>query len=120
MPNYPGDTAYTQDSASGTTTNSWADALDLDTRGVKSLTVEIENTHGSNSMDCRVKVRVADYASGTDEDAPEPSMQVAPTLAHGEKALAQTIMGYSRVKVQVKSTVTDTPATYSIKYLINR
>ncbi len=108
-------TAYTEDSVSGTTTNDWVTALDLDTRGVKNASFVIKNTDGANSLDYKVLARHANYATGDDEEE-----QAALTLAAGEKGLVQLVKGYSRIKIQVKSTVADSHATYGIEYLINR
>lgn len=104
-----------EDSVSGTTTNSCADALDVDTRGMKTLTAVVKNTDGANSLDYKVLARHADYTSGDDEEE-----QAALTLAAGEKGLIQLVKGYSRIKIQVKSTVPDSHAAYAIEYLINR
>jgi len=111
-------TSHTEDSASGTTGNTYADAVDVDTRGMKSLSAVVKNTDGANSLDWRLRARPSNYAAGTDEEIPEcPGEE---TLAAGEKGLAELLKSYSRVKIQVKSTLADTPATYTIDYLINR
>jgi len=111
-------TAYTEASVSGATTDAWADALDVDTRGMKSMSLVVANTHGLNSLDYRYRVRYADYAGGVDEESPD--MPGIATLAAGDWGNDTLLKGYSRVKVQVKSTLAGTPATYTIDYLINR
>ena len=110
-----GQTEYTEASVSDTTVNAYADALDVDLRGAKALTVVVLNTDGVNSLDYKVLARHADYAGGTDEEE-----QAEQPLAAGAKGLVQLIKGYSRIKIQVKSTVADSHATYTVKYLINR
>lgn len=111
-------TAYTETSASGTTGNAYADALDVDTRGMKSFSAVLKNTDGANSLDWRLRARPSNYTAGADEEIPEcPGEE---TLAAGEKGLAELLKSYSRIKIQVKSTLADTPATYTIDYLINR
>jgi len=111
-------TAYTESSASGTTADAYADALDLDTRGMKSFSAVVKNTDGANSLDYRVRVRPANYAAGADEEIPEAPGEE--TLATGQKGLVTLIKAYSRVKIQVKSTLALTPADYTIDYVINR
>lgn len=108
-------TEYTEDSVSGTTTNAWADALDLDYRGVKAGSFEIENTDGANSLNYKILERVADYASGDDEE-----LQAAFTLAAGEKAKVNLEYAHSRIKIQVVDTVGDSHADYTIRYLLNK
>lgn len=104
-----------EDIVSDTTTNAWANALDLDYRGVIDGSFEIENTDAANSLDYKVLERAANYASGTDEE-----LVASYTLAFGEKAKVNLNYAHSRIKVQVKSTLADTPATYTVEYLINR
>jgi len=111
-------TSHTEDSVSGTTGNTYADAVDADIRGMKSLSAVVKNTDGANSLNWRLRARPSNYATGADEEIPEcPGEE---TLAAGEKGLAELIKSYSRIKIQVKSTLADTPATYTIDYLINR
>jgi len=113
-----GKISYTEDSVSDTTGNAYADALDVDTRGMKSMSAVVSNTHGANSLDWRIRARASNYTAGADEEIPEcPGEE---TLAFGEKGLMELMKAYSRIKIQVKSTVADTPATYNIDYLINR
>lgn len=107
--------APVEDSASGTTTNAWADALDLDYRGVKVGSFEIKNTDPANSLDYKVLERVADYTSGDDEE-----LQASFTLAFGEKAKVNLEYAHSRIKIQVIDTVALSHATYTIRYLLNR
>lgn len=106
---------YTEDSVSGTTGNAFTDALDIDMRGIKNGAFVVENTDDANSLDYKVLEERANYAGGTDEE-----LQASYTLAHGEKGLVALQDAHSRIKVQVKSTLADTPATYTIEYLINK
>jgi len=109
--------ANEESSVSETTTNTYADALDLDTRGAKGMSAVVKNTHGSNSLDYRLRARPANYSGGADEEIPEaPGEQ---SLGPGEKGLVTLLKAYSRVKIQVKSTVADSHATYTIDYLTN-
>ncbi|MBA7702563.1 hypothetical protein ES703_111332 [subsurface metagenome] len=118
MLNRPTVASYTEDSVSGTTANAYADALDVDTRGVKSISMELANTDGANSLTWQLRCRYADHAAGTDEEIAEaPGEDV---LTFGTKGLVTLLRGYSRIKVQVKSTVGDAHATYTLNYLINR
>jgi len=113
-----GKVSYTEDAASGTTANAYADALDVDTRGMKSMSMELANTDVANSLTWQLRCRYADYTAGTDEEIVEAPGEEP--LAFGEKGLATLLKAYSRIKVQVKSTVADSHATYTLTYLINR
>lgn len=104
---------YTEASVSGATVNGWANALDLDYRGINRASFEIENTDGANSLDYRVYERVADYAAGDDEE-----LQAAFTLAPGEKSKVNLRDAHSRIRIQVNDTVGDSHADYTIRYLL--
>lgn len=110
-----GGAIYTEDSVSGTTTNAWADALDLDTRGMKKGSIVVKNTDDTNSLDYKVLHRPSNYAAGADEE-----LQASYTLAAGDKGLINLGDAHSRIKVQVKDTVGGSHASYTIDYLINR
>ena len=85
---------------------------------MKSFSAVMKNTDGANSLDWRLRARPANYSAGADEEIPEcPGEE---TLAAGEKGLAELLKSYSRLKIQVKSTLAATPAAYTIDYLINR
>lgn len=109
--------ANKEGSVSDTTTNVYTDALDLDTRGAKGMSAVVENTHGTNSLDYRLRARPANYSAGADEEIPEAPGES--TLGPGEKGLVTLLRAYSRVKIQVKSTVAESHATYTIDYLTN-
>lgn len=109
---------YTEDSVSGVTVAAWADALDVDTRGMKSMTIVLHNTHGAASLNWRLRARYADYAAGADEEIIEAPGEE--TLTFGTKGVATLLRGYSRIKVQVQDTVPATASAYTINYLINR
>ena len=110
--------SHTEASVSGATVDAYADAVDVDTRGMKSFSAEMQNTDVANSLDYRIRVRVANYAAGADEEIPEAPGEE--TLTFGTKGLVTLLKSYSRVKIQVKSTLAGTPANYTIDYLINR
>jgi len=112
--------AYTEDSASGNSggDGAWHDAIDIDTRGMKSFSAVVTNTDGANSLNWRLRARPSNYAAGADEEIPEcPGSE---TLAPAEMGLAELIKAYSRIKIQVQDTVAMSAATYTIDYLINR
>jgi len=113
-------TAYTEDSTSGNSggDGAWHDALDVDTRGMKSFSAVVTNTDGANSLNWRLRARPSNYSAGADEEIPEcPGSE---TLAPAEKGLAELIKSYSRIKIQVQDTVAMSAADYTIDYLINR
>jgi len=104
-----------ENSVSGATVNAWADAMDLDYRGVMTGAFVVENTDGANSLDYQVLEERANYAGGTDEE-----LQASFTLAFGEKGLVALQEAHSRIKIQVKSTVGGSHADYTVEYLINK
>jgi hypothetical protein len=106
---------YSEGAASGTTVNAYADALDLDTRGAKSLAMVIANTDGANALKWKALRRYASYAAGVDE---EDEAEV--TLNAGEKSLYQRVGAGSRTKIQVKSSLAGTPATYTVYFMYNK
>jgi len=111
---------YTEASVSGNSggDGAWHDALDVDTRGMKSFSAVVTNTDGANSLNWRLRARPSNYSAGADEEIPEcPGSE---TLAPAEKGLAELIKSYSRIKIQVQDTVAMSAATYTIDYLINR
>ena len=104
----------TESSYSGATTNSYATIFDKDLRGVESISFTIKETGGVNSLDYKVLVRYANYASGNDEtEYPETEL-----AANGERWLKYT-SAYARMKVQVKSHTADQAAAYAIDCLVN-
>lgn len=111
---------YTEASVSGNSggDGAWHDALDVDTRGMKSFSAVVTNTDGANSLNWRLRARPSNYSAGADEEIPEcPGSE---TLAPAEKGLAELIKSYSRIKIQVQDTVAMSAADYTIDYLINR
>ena len=109
------DCFFTEDSVSGITTNVWADALDLDYKGMNNGGFKVENKDAANSLNYKVLERRANYASGVDEE-----LQASLTLAVGEWGLIALQDAHSRIKIQVIDTVGGSHAAYTIDYLINR
>ncbi|MBA7628695.1 hypothetical protein ES703_36190 [subsurface metagenome] len=110
---------YTEASVSGNSggDGAWHDALDVDTRGMKSFSAVVKNTDGANSLNWRLRARPSNYSTGADEEIPEcPGSE---TLAPAEKGLAELLKAYSRIKIQVQDTVAMSAATYTVDYLIN-
>ena len=91
----------------GTTTNSYADALDWDTRNIHDKTIMLKNT-GSNALD----YKLLSYAIITGIDFEE----TAGSLEAGGIAKFALSNPYARIKLQVKSTVADSHTTYEIDY----
>lgn len=99
-----------QDSLSGTTTNSYADALDWNSEGFQNKTLILKNTHGSNSLHYKVLVR-CEYDGNDAEEVAET------TLAAGGLARIALNNVYARVKLQVKAATADSQATYQLDYI---
>lgn len=100
---------YKPVTATGPTYDDYIDALDLDLRGWGNATIIINNTHASNSLKYKVLVRV-EYDDGIDyTEIPET------TLAAGADPNREIIQrAYARAKLQVKSTVAGTPASWKV------
>ena len=96
----------------GTTTNSYVDAVDLDTRWLADTTLTIANTAAVNELDYQVFV-YNDYASGTAHDVFSGTVGVSDT---DQISLTR----HARVKVQVKSTVGGNHTTYQIDAIAGR
>ena len=94
--------------ATGTTTNSYANALDWNTIGLGNKTVVLYNSHASNNLHYKVLVR-AEHDNGQDAEEVAETTLVAGGLAR--IALNNCL---ARVKVQVKAAVSGSQATYQI------
>lgn len=95
-----------QDSATGTTTDDYADALDWNCAGFGNKTIILANTHESNDL----KYQVLVIAAANGQEAEEVAEA---TLAAGNKARIPLNNYYYEVKVQVKAAA---QATYQIDY----
>ena len=96
----------------GTTTNSYVDAVDLDTRWLDETILTIANTAGSNQMDYQVLV-YNDYAAGI------AYATTTNTVAVNDED--QVILRrHARVKVQVKSTSSGSHTTFQIDSISGR
>ena len=96
----------------GTTTDSYVDAVDLDTRWLDETILTIANTAGSNELDYQVLV-YNDYSSG-----------VAYTTTTNTVAINDSdqviLRRHARVKVQVKDTSSGNHTTYQIDCIAGR
>ena len=99
----------------GTTTNSYATARDIDMRGMESGVCTIENTGGTNSMDYKVVGEYADYSEGESNEIVSET-----AITAGNKDFFQLENAYARILVQVKSTSSGNHTTYSIDDFQNR
>jgi len=99
-----------QDSVTGETTDSYTDALDWNCEGFGDKTIVLKNTHGSNSLHYKLLVR-AHYDGQDAEEIAET------TLAAGDVARISRADIFSRMKLQVKSAVSDAHATYQVDYM---
>ena len=98
--------------ATGTTTNSYVDAVDLDTRWLGETTITISNTAAVNELDYQVLV-YNDYGSG-----------MAYTTTSNTVAVSDNdqiiLVRHARVKIQVKSTSSGNHTTYQIDAIAGR
>lgn len=97
------------DTLTGTTVDAYADALNLPCLGFPSKTIHLKNTDDANAL--KFKVLTYAYAGGL------PYEEIAETiLAVGD--ITQIILeyAYAAVKVQVKSSVGGSHATYQLDY----
>jgi|GEM_PF-1643932 len=97
----------------GTTSDSYDDALSWTVYGLSGKTIAIKNTHSSNALKYKILTYV--YPGGTEfEEVSETSLSAGSSIKH--------TIGYpcARVIVQVKSSTAGNAATYQIEYTGNR
>jgi hypothetical protein len=97
----------------GTTTDSYTNALDWACHGFNNKTILLKNTHTSNSL--KYKVLVYAYSGGIEYEEVSET-----TLAAGDIAKIVLNYAYDVVKVQVKSATAGSAATYQLDYIGNR
>jgi hypothetical protein len=97
----------------GTTVNAYVDALDWPCLGFSNKTIHLKNTDGAHAL----KYKLLSYAF-KDGNVHE---EVAETiLAVGAVAQLTLTKALAQVKVQVKSSVGDSHATFRVDYTGNR
>ena len=97
----------------GATVNAYADALNWLCLGFTKKTIHLKNTHGANAL--KYKLLTYAYKDGNEYE------EVAETvLAAGDTAQFVLNNVYAQVKVQVKSSVGGSPATFNLDYTGNR
>ena len=97
------------DSLTGTTANDYTTALNWGCLGFSHKTINLKNTDGANAL--KYKVFTYAYVGGL------PYEEVAETsLVAADTAQIILLYPYAAVKVQVKSSVTNTPATYQVDF----
>ena len=95
----------------GGTINSWANALIWSTEALDKKTIALKNTHEANPLDIQVLVSTV----AGELEVPLPGG--AASLDAGDSALIALNDAYAQVRVQVKSTNTDAPASYQLDYI---
>lgn len=106
---------YAEPTATGTTTNAYADALDIDARLYNEFTIKIKNTDGAgDSLDYRVLLRPE---HGVAEEMIQPEDI---TIADGDYDFVNIDHKWGQVIVQVRATLADNQATYSIYVIANK
>lgn len=102
-------TGFASTYATGTTTDSWANALEW-TGAMNYLhkTIIIKNTGDTNSMDYKVIIKA--HATGSEYE------ETSGTLAAGDVAKIVLNNHYAHVIVQVKSSTAGSPTDYRIDY----
>jgi len=99
-----------QNSVTGETTDSYADALDWNTEPYGNKTLILKNTHDSNSLNYKVLVR-GTYDGQDCEEVSET------TLPAGDLARIALNNAYARVKLQVKSATPGAASSYQLDYI---
>lgn len=110
---YPFPVAVVSEALTGTSVNAYADALDWKCYGYPDKNIHLKNTHGANALDYKVLTYVF-------IDNNEIEEVVETELAHGDTAQIVLEHAYAQVKVQVKSSVGDSHATYELDYVGSR
>jgi len=105
-----------QISESITTAAAYANALDLDCQGMVSLSVDIENTHGTNSITVTAVIKESDYTNG--QDVTLDGYPV--TLAPGEVALVKRALATARLTIKGKDASGGSHGTTQVTGHINR
>lgn len=103
---------YSEDTATGTTTDTYANAADLDCREFSTLYLILKNTAGANGLKYKVLTR-AHYVSGAEDEE-----QAETTLAAGGAAEVKLWPIGARIRVQVKAAVDGAQATYQIDHIL--
>ncbi len=93
----------------GTTTDSYANALDWRYEGIQEGRITLKNTGDSNSLD--YKLLTYSHFSGNEYE------EVTGSLGAGNTQVFSLSKAYARVKVQVKSTTSGNATTYDIDYI---
>jgi len=102
-----------KDTLTGTTTDSYADALSWNCEGFDNKTIMLKNTDAANSLD--YKVLTYAYPGGVEY------VEVSETtLSPGDVAKVVLNYAYGAVSVQVKSTTGGESASYQVDYIGNR
>jgi len=99
--------------AEGTTTNDYVNALDLDCIGMHRKTIILKNTHAANVLKYKLLISAFLHGGLQEEEVAET------TLAGVTSAVFKYRQGYARMILQVKSSVTDTHATYTADYTMS-
>lgn len=102
-------TGYSSGSATGTTTNAYADAVDWGVAGIREKTIVLANT-GANGLHYKVLVRAV-WAGQVYEEVAET------TLAAGARARVALNNAYARIVVQVKAAVAGSQTSYQIDFI---
>lgn len=100
------------DSTTGATTNEYTNCLDWACWGFIHKTIILKNTHSSRAL----KYKVLMYAYPGDEAPYEFVSETSLSASGIDTARIVSNYVYAEIKVQVKSSVTDTPATYQCDY----
>jgi len=101
-----------ESTADGTTTNTFATALSIDTRVAHDTTVVVANTDASNALDYEV-LGYSNYATGQSHTI------TTGTLTHGDTAEV-VLVRHSKIVVRVKSSVGGSHATYQVDSILGR
>ena len=109
-----GHLGYAEPSTTGTTTNVYADALDIDARLYNEFTIKIKNTDGANSLDYRVLLRPE---HGVAEQMIQPENI---TLAPADYDFVNIDHKWGQVIVQVVDTIAASHATFSVYVIANK
>jgi len=100
-------------SISGSTLNAYADALDWGCLGFTKKVIHLKNTDVANAL----KYKLLTYAYKDGNEYEEVSETA---LASGDTAQFILINAYAQVKLQVKSSVASSHATFEIDFTGNR
>lgn len=104
---------YLEGTISGATVDAYTSALTLDSRSYKTGTIVIKNIHAANAL----KYKITGYANAAGTIPIADVSEAEITFGNSIVYERTSTKCRGKIVVEVKSSVTSTPATYTIEYI---